>query len=172
MTEYRYPASATAAACLRAAAGLALTLAPLAATRPSPLPASVLGGCALLFGAYGVRALLRRRTRIRVDRAAIRAEGPLPLVIAWRDLTRVRLAYYATRRDGSGGWMQLSLKGAGRALRIDSSLAGFAEIAGRAARAAEARGVELTGATRNNLRALGIATADAPAREERSWPIC
>ena len=171
MTEYRYPATAMITAHVRAGAGLVLTLAPLFAIQPALVPSSVLGGCALLFGVYGVRTLVRQLTRIHVGDDAIRATGPLPLTIAWRDLTAVKLGYYPTRRDGRGGWMQLNLKGVGKTMRIESSLDGFSDIIGRAIREAQSRGIELTDATRNNLRPLGIATSDSPKRTGRLWPI-
>jgi len=47
----------------------------------------------------------------------------------------------------------------GRSVTIDSSLDGFYDIVERAARAAEARGLELSRPTRVNLRSMGISVA-------------
>jgi hypothetical protein len=70
------------------------------------------------------------------------------------------LSYYSTKRDRSGGWMQLALRSAGaRAVKVDSSLDGFYDIVERAAKAAEVRNLELSVATRVNLRSMGITVA-------------
>jgi hypothetical protein len=52
--------------------------------------------------------------------------------------------------------MQLDVRGAGRSIRIDSSLAGFAELAGMIGREAARRGTRLDERTRANLGALGV----------------
>jgi len=53
--------------------------------------------------------------------------------------------------------MQLTAKGAGVAVRVDSALEEFPAIARAAAAAARANGVEISEATRVNLAHLGIA---------------
>jgi uncharacterized protein YjaG (DUF416 family) len=56
--------------------------------------------------------------------------------------------------------MQLVLRSAGaRTVKIDSSLDGFYDIVARAAQAAEARDLELSQATRANLRSMGLSVA-------------
>ena len=73
----------------------------------------------------------------------------------------MKLSYFSTKRDRSGGWMQLVVGSAGgRAVKVDSSLDGFYDIVERAARAAESRGLELSRTTRSNLRSMGIFVAD------------
>ncbi len=57
--------------------------------------------------------------------------------------------------------MQIAVRSYGaRTVKVDSSLDGFYDIVERAALAAEARDLELTRATRANLRAMGIVVAD------------
>jgi len=53
--------------------------------------------------------------------------------------------------------MQLKLRGAGRAMRIDSELERFAEIVRASASAARRHGYQLDQDSRDNLKALGLA---------------
>jgi hypothetical protein len=165
VTEHRYPSRALIGAYGRAGVGLVLTVVPLAAV-PVDLAALVaLGTLATVFAAYGGHTLLRHATRIVVDDERIRAVGPIGAVVAWSDLTGLRLKYYSTRRDGRNGWHQLDLEGPGRTLTIESSLGGFGEIVARAVRAADRRGLELSPTTRSNLAPWGLAPArHAPSR--------
>ena len=72
----------------------------------------------------------------------------------------LKLSYFSTKRDRSDGWMQLAVRSAGgRAVKVDSSLEGFYDIVERAARAAETTGLQLSLATRANLRSMGISVA-------------
>ena len=81
--------------------------------------------------------------------------GPAPASIRWSELDRMRLAYYSTRRDRSGGWMQLELRAGWASMRIDSRIEGFTELVKASARAAETRGLALDPATAANLEASG-----------------
>ena len=75
-------------------------------------------------------------------------------------LDRMKLSYFSTKRDRSDGWMQLAIGSAGgRTVKVDSALDGFYDIVERAARAAAASGLELSHATRVNLRSMGISVA-------------
>jgi hypothetical protein len=163
--DYRYPVRELAGDYLRAGAGLAATMGPLLFVPASPVMMWLLGGLAALFLAFGARTALRQMTVVRVDDAGITAIGPVGATIAWNDLGRLALAYYSTRRDRTRGWMQLSLKGAGRGVRVDSTIDGFRDIALAAARAAERKGLALSPATTGNLAALGIEVH--PAAEAR-----
>ena len=88
------------------------------------------------------------------------ADGPAGGLVEWEQLDRMTLSYYSTKRDRSGGWMQLALRSAGaRPVKVDSSLDGFYDIVERAAKAAEVRNLELSVATRVNLRSMGITVA-------------
>jgi len=81
-------------------------------------------------------------------------------LVEWSRLDRMKLSYFSTKRDRSGGWMQLTVGSAGsRLVRVDSALEGFYDIVERAAQAAETNGLELSVATRANLRSMGISVA-------------
>lgn len=162
VSTHAYPASAMWGDYLRALAGAVPCLALLAAVPLNPWAMAVVGGIAAVFLVFGARTALRHRTRIAMSEGGLSASGPCRAEIPWAALDRMKLSFYAASRD-SKGWMQLALR-AGRArLSLDSRIEGFTLIAARAARAAAARHLPLTSATRANLEALGIPPADPPA---------
>jgi hypothetical protein len=158
--RFSYPASAMAGDYLRAAAGLAPTLLIISTVSVGAVAGIVLGGFAVIFGAFAIRTGLRHGTTLEVDETELRVIGLRPATIPWDRLDRMKLAYYSTRRDRKSGWMQLEL-GAGRArLGLDSRLDGFDRLVRHAAIAASERGLQLSEATAANLQALGIRVPD------------
>jgi len=156
MRRYRYPVGAISADYARGLGGIALTAGPLWALAPSGPLAWVLAACTLLFLVYFVRAVVRHLTRIELSETGIAARGPFGGAIPWDELRSVKLNYYTTRSDRTGGWMQLDLGTRQRSICVDSHLEGFAELASAAAREAVRRGHRLDEATLLNLKALGI----------------
>jgi hypothetical protein len=156
MPLYRYPTAATAADYARGLGGIALTAAPLFALAPSGPLAWILAAGMLLFLVYFVRAVVRHLTRIELSEAGIAALGPFGRAIPWDELRSMKLNYYTTRSDRSGGWMQLDLGTGQRSLSVDSRLEGFADVAGAAAQEARHRGCPLDETTLFNLKALGV----------------
>jgi hypothetical protein len=155
-TRHTYPASAMAGDYLRAAAGLVPSGVLLVTVPVSSAAAVVLGSFAAIFAVFGVRTLVRHGTRIEMTETELRAVGPRQQAILWTELDRLRLAYYSTRKDRHGGWMQLEL-GAGRTrVRLDSRIDGFDDLVRRAVIAASAHNLPLNEATVANLEALGI----------------
>jgi hypothetical protein len=146
-----------AADYLRSGLGLAASAGPLAFVDPAPTVAWILAALAVLFLVYFVRTVRRQLTTIELNETGIRASGPLGAGIRWDELRSVRLDYYSTRRDREGGWMQLKLRGAGSALRVDSELERFAELAQTVAGEAHRRGCALDSDSLENLKALGSA---------------
>ncbi|MGQ9366334.1 hypothetical protein [Azospirillum sp. ST 5-10] len=165
MDALRYPAGSLYGDYARAGAGLAMTALPLALLEVSRWLAVPLGAAALLFALFAARTAQRQLTRVSVDGAGVRADGPLGGAVRWDALARLRLRFYATRRDRSQGWMQLTLAGGGGRVRVESSLDGFGALAARAAAAARRNGVALDAATVDNLLALGI---DPERTEDRA----
>jgi hypothetical protein len=164
VTDHRYPRGALSGDFLRAGFGLVLTVGPALAI-PLTSPAQfVLAPLALLFLVFGLRTWQRSVAVIAVTARDISLSAPWQARLAWHNLKAVRLNYYSTRFDRSGGWMQLMLKGEGgpdsATIRLDSSLDGFSEIAHQVAAMARANRVPLSEATRNNFSALGIAVDD------------
>lgn len=156
MTRHRYPPSALLGDYARAALGLALTLLPLLLVAMPPVAAAIFALLALLFALFALSTLMRQLGTVAVDERGIEVEGGWRRRIDWQQLRRVRLRWFAARRDRRAGYMQLVLAGGGRRIAIDSRIADFDTIAAAAARAAEARGLALSEATRANLAALGI----------------
>lgn len=163
--DLRYPRQTLWADYIRGAAGVMLCGAPLLALDVNRWLALVLGAGFALFAAFLVRTALRQRTRYILTSDTLCADGPAGALVEWNRLDRMRLSYYSTKRDRSSGWMQLSIgSDGGGSVKVDSSLDGFYDIVERAARAAETIGLELSPATRANLRSMGLSVA---GQEER-----
>src|SRR3954447_23179401 len=87
-TRHRYPASAMVGDYLRAAAGLVPTGAIFATMPVAPVPATLLGGFAIVFGIFGLRTALRHNTSIEMNdnqncAKGLVAHGPFARTIAW-----------------------------------------------------------------------------------------
>jgi hypothetical protein len=137
--------------------GLVLCAVPLVAFPVNRWIGLVLGCGVVLFGLFLGRTALRHHTRYVLGPDTLCADGPTGSMVEWNRLDRMRLAYYSTKRDRTGGWMQLVVGSTGgRTVTVDSSLDGFYDVVERAAQAAEAQGVELNEATRANLASMGI----------------
>lgn len=160
MAQYGYPIGAIAGDYARGLGGLALTGGPFWLMRPSGAFAWVLAACMVLFLVYFVRAVVRHLTRIELSETGITARGPFGGAVPWDELRSMKLGYYTTRSDRTGGWMQLDLSTGAGSVSIDSRLDGFAEIAGVAAREAQRRGYRPDEVTLLNLKALGVRCDD------------
>ena len=164
MSRHRYPARVTRADYLRSGIGVALTAGPLAAVGAGPWVSAVLGAFAGLFAYHGWRTWRRQGTSVEVSETEISTSGRSRVILPWDEVSRVRLRYFSTRRDRTGGWMQLTLDGAGRRIRIESTIEDFDAIARRTAAAVAANGLALDAASRVNFRALRLdPTADSAA---------
>lgn len=154
---YRYPASALRSAYVLAIVGMLIGFGPLLFARPAPLFRWLLAAMGALFLVYFARTVVRQRTWIELDATGIFVRGPLGVALRWDDLRALRLNYYSTRSDRSGGWMELIVQGPRRTIRVESTLEGFAELVRESTREARLRGIALDERTRTNLHALGIA---------------
>jgi hypothetical protein len=156
MTTCRYPPAVIRSDYYRAAAGLVLSAVPLVSAGSEPAIAILFGGAAAVFSVFGFRAWKRSRTVITVDDKGISTSSPGRANLRWEDVVEVRLNYYTTRRDRTGGWMQLVLKGGNARVRAESTLDGFEALARGAAVAARRNGLVLSPATVTNFLALDI----------------
>jgi len=166
MTVYRYPRRALIGDYVRAAAGLGVGLGVLFTAPPAPAIVAVFGSITLLFLVFGLRTVQRQLVRVAITSDGIWAAGLISRSILWRALDRLTLRYYGTRRqqrEGSGGFLQLTLRGGGTSVRLESSIEGFDEIVRQAAIAAQTNGVSVDPTSAGNLLDLGV-DADAPAR--------
>ena len=172
MSVHRYARSALHADILRGAAGLILCLLPILLLELHWVVLAVFVAAATVFALFLARSLQRRYTEICLDDAGIAVRGPRGGTIAWPQLQQMRLRFFSTRRDRTGGWMQMTLSGHGTKLELESTLDGFEAVAERACKAALANGVDLSPTTIANLEALGIdaATTDpAPSPPRQDW---
>lgn len=164
MTEHRYPRRSLTGDFARAGIGLVITVGPALAIPANSLTQIILIPLALLFLVFGLRTWQRSVAVIAVTARDISLSAPWRASLAWHNLKAVRLNYYSTRFDRSGGWMQLMLKGHdgpdGATIRLDSTLDGFNEIARQVAAVAREARIPLSESTRNNFSALGIAVDD------------
>jgi hypothetical protein len=156
MSSHAYPTSALVGDYSRAALGLGLVVLPLATIRLESWTALLLVALAALFALFALRTATRHASHISIDEAGITVTGLHPTRVEWDQLDEMKLAYYATKRDGSSGWMQLSLKGRRRRVTVDSRIENFEAILRAAAAAARARGVKVNRATAANFAAFGL----------------
>lgn len=166
MTRHRYPRSALLADYARAALGLAVTLPPLLLVGLSPAAVAIFSALAVLFALFGVSTLLRQLGTLTIDDSGIAITGGWSRRIDWAALTRLRLRWFAARRDRRAGYMQLVLKGGGRRIAADSRIEDFTAIAAAAARAATARGLTVDDSTIANLAAIGVVIDQSSAFSE------
>ncbi len=158
--DLRYPRQTLWADYIRAGIGTVLCGLPLLLIDVNRWIAGLLLAGFVLFAAFFLRTALRQRTRYVLGPDTLCADGPAGTLVEWNRLDRMKLSYFSTKRDRSDGWMQLSIGSAGgRTVKVDSALEGFYDIVERAARAAESKGIELSLATRANLRSMGISVA-------------
>lgn len=159
----RYARASVLADYFRSGAGLILTGAPLLAVEASTTMTVILGSMALLFAAFGIKTILRQRTQVTLDDRGMEMRVLGVRRLDWTDLSALKLAYYATRRDREAGWMQLTLRGPAGRLRIDSTLSQFDRIVERAVQAATERNLAMTAATRANLASMNVILPEGPA---------
>ncbi len=111
-------------------------------------------GLALIFILFGLRTAGRQIQRITLSPGGISARTLWQSEIPWAELEEMSLSYYSTWRNKSGGWMQLKLKGAGRTLRMESTLSDFKQVVRQAESQARVHDLTLDETTRRNFQAL------------------
>ena len=156
MSLHNYPRAALVPDYIRAGVGFALTAGPLLLVKPSSVMVYILGCLAALFLVFGLRTYLRQATWLEVAAEGVRAVGPFGAAIPWEELRHVELRFFSTQRSRQDGWMQLRIRGAGKVIRVDSTISEFPSIARTAAFRALERGVELDEHTRANFQSLGV----------------
>lgn len=176
MSTHHYPIGTLSSDYLRVAVGLALTLGPLLLLDLATPIAWLLSILAVLFVWFGWRTVLRQLSAVEVGTEEIAIRGPHGGALAWDELARMKLAYYAPRSwssarrrdrqheprdDRQQGWLQLTLQGtSGRPIRIESTLEGFDQVLRRALAAVAHRELTLDPTTTANLAALGLDRGD------------
>ncbi len=170
MNVFRYSARSLVGDYLRAGVGVVVGLSVLVSASGSVLVVVIFGSLTALFGGFAYRTLRRHLLRVAVTTEAICGSGLGTQELPWDKVSMLKLRYYGTRRqrnrEDRGGFMQLTLKGAGVSLTLESSIEGFEYIAWCAAKAARESGIGLDPISAGNLLELGIdAEEDGPAPE-------
>ena len=156
MSVHRYPPQSLLGDYMRAGLGLLLTVPPLLFFEPGTAIGLALFIVAAVCLFFVVRTAERNRAIISLEDDAIAVTSFRSARITWADMARMNLAYYAIKRDKSGGWMELTLKDATNTIKLDSRLEGFLVIVVKAARVARERRLPLNQITLTNLKALNI----------------
>ena len=159
---FYYPFNSVAADYARAGIGLIAVVLVTLLFSLAFIPGIILLLLGAVFAGFGLQTLLRHRTTFRVSDEEIVAR-PWGTRLRWRELSDVRLEYYALERNSKHGWMQLTLQSGRRRLRMDSRLDGFLEVAQRAADSAHTNRLELSPTTMTNFGALKIGVEDGGA---------
>ena len=169
MRVSRYPAQALTGDYLRATVGLGVGIGVLLSVPATPIIVVVFGGLTGLFGYFGLRTLQRHVMKVAVTDEQIGQRAFGASALAWQELELVKLRYYGTKRQNrsSGGFLELTLKGAGTSMSFESNLEGFTYIAWRAAKAMRDNGVSIDPASAGNLLAIGLdADGEKPPPED------
>ena len=86
-------------------------------------------GLALLFVFYFARTLMRFQSKLYVSEYGIRlSEIRGGTAFAWPELSKFRLRYFSTKRDGNKGWFELTLQAGESKIVAESTLDGFDDL--------------------------------------------
>jgi hypothetical protein len=151
-----YPIKAVIGDYARAAIGILFTGGPALLIGQWSFAHWVLVPLCLLFLVFAWRTWLRQQTQIVWDDTGLSLSGTTQASVRWDEVRSLNLAFYATGRDRSGGWMQLTLKFHTAKFGVDSAAENFSAFAARAAFAAQALDLSFNEVTRANFGALGI----------------
>jgi len=154
MSEHRYPVAALLPDYARGVLGIVLCGGAWLLAPTAPIAVAIFGGLTVLFLVFTMRNVWRQGMRVTLSDDALAVGGFRSRTLAWRDLSGLRLRYYATRRNRQGGWMTLQLRSAGARVTLDSTLEGFAQVIDKATQEARRNGVDLDAVTLANLAAL------------------
>ena len=158
--KYAYPFSSIRGDYIRSIGGVVLCLSPFALGLPLTGALYLVAFAALVFALLLARTILRHVTAVTVSDGEITLKSLQEQAVPWEGLAEFDLSYFTTWRSGSNGWMQLRLRGAGKTLRLESSVDGFEEITRSCFDAARRNKLELNRTTLSNLAALGIVSEE------------
>jgi hypothetical protein len=157
MTEQLfYPPKAVLGDYARALVGIAFTGGPALSLGTWSFAHWILVPLCLLFVAFAFRTWQRQQTRIAWDETGLSLSRTTHASLRWDEVRSLKVAFYATNRDRTGGWMQLTIRSDRTTAKADSGAENFAALAARAAKAAQALGLPIDPTTHANLTALGI----------------
>jgi hypothetical protein len=175
MTRLYYPLSRLWPDYLRAGFGLVTCLGLVLFADPQSVIFGLLVGLSLLFAWLGAATVWRQQIEIELDGSGVVRRSLVAeklglgrwglgrqLVLPWAAVKGVFLRYYSTRRDGSEGWLQLTIESKGGTLRVDSTLIGFPSLVERSYAAAEQNGVAISEISRLNASRINRTEGKLP----------
>lgn len=127
-------------------------------------------GLALLFIFYFARTLIRVQSKIYVSEYGIRlASLRGGTAFAWSELSKFRLRYFSTKRDGNKGWFELTLQAGDAKIVAESTLEGFYDLLEISRDWAKDNNILVDDVTRTNLMRMDEAqTLVQAAASERT----
>ncbi|WP_336080747.1 hypothetical protein [Thalassospira sp. CH_XMU1448-2] len=127
-------------------------------------------GLALLFIFYFARTLIRLQSKLFVSEYGIRLSSLRGgTAFAWPELSKFRLRYFSTKRDGNKGWFELTLHAGETKIVAESTLDGFDDLLEISRDWAKDNQILVDDVTRTNLMRLDEAeTLVQAAAAERS----
>lgn len=168
MTRLYYPLSSLWPDYLRAGIGLSISAGLQLFASPQSVIFVLLTGLSLLFAWLAASTAWRQQIEIELDHAGIvqtsRWRSGWRRVVPWSDIASVSLRYFSTRRDRSQGWWQLTIRGHGGQVRVDSGLTGFPSLVRLALAAADRNGAATSEVTRANAAQIGLHTSPSEER--------
>ena len=135
---YRYPPNRLTGDYIRSVFGVGVGV--LITFYPDAITAVriIFGAILVIFLFFAFKTIQRHIMRVAVNTEGIYTKAEKQRTIPWGKLEELKLRHYGTRRqvkEASGGFFQLTLKGAGEKLTFDSALEGFQDVAWHAAKA-------------------------------------
>jgi hypothetical protein len=127
-------------------------------------------GLALLFLFYFARTLVRFQSKLFVSEYGIRLSSIRGgTAFAWSELSKFRLRYFSTKRDGNKGWFELTLQAGEAKIVAESTLDGFDDLLEISRDWAKDNQILVDDVTRTNLMRMDEAeTLVQAAAAERS----
>ena len=154
--NYEYPWSVLGRDYFRSLFGTIVSMYPLIFLDIDIVFFLLLLGTTILFLILLLRTLQKQVTTVTLTDELLNLSNLFEVTVYWDQLTEMSVSYFSTWRGGGNGWMEMKLKGAGRAIKIESSLQGFLEIVERAIKSAKGCGLALDSATISNLESIGV----------------
>ena len=162
MQVFKYNKKGLVFDMMRATLGLIIVLPALFLNQGNIYINIVLGSLSLLFFSFAIYICIRAQIRfiLHSDHLQVR-NGLLQIekAVFFRDINKVALHYYSTRKDKKNGWLQLNIRYKNKKLRIDSQINDFSDLVETIIEKMpddQKAQLELDDTTIDNLQSMGI----------------
>lgn len=155
MSAHHYPRRALLVDYGRAALGLGFTALPVVALETAPFVFWLFSSMAGLFGLYFGRTALRHRYRVERTEDGLAESLLTHRTIRWDEVSELKIRYFATRRDQSDGWVQVTVKSPTAKISFDSDISSYDNLLAAIWEALGHRDIKMNDTTVANLSGLG-----------------